>query len=243
MKILYLFATITLFSCWSEEEVDLRPSQQNPMDLEEESEQNNMDTLTYLALGDSYTIGESVEVSERWPLQLAVKLQKADIPMGDPKIIARTGWTTNELMSAIKAAELTTTFDLVSLLIGVNNQYRGYPISQQEEEFELLLQQAIAFAGDDTSRVFVVSIPDWGVTPFAEGRDREEIAEQIDAYNLVNFTICQKYGVQYFNITPISREATTDESLVAMDGLHPSGMMYTEWVKLIYPWVSEIFAE
>lgn len=242
MKTLYLLLSLGLFSCENE---PVRTIQQNEdtRDSNINQDQNEMDTLTYLALGDSYTIGESVDVSERWPVQLVKQLKDLEIPMSDPQIIATTGWTTDELLKGIEAAETKESYDLVSLLIGVNNQYRGYPIEQQKKEFEVLLKKAIQFANMDTARVFVVSIPDWGVTPFAEGRDQERIAAEIDAYNQVNLRICENYGVKYFDITPISRKAAQDESLVALDGLHPSGKMYTEWVELIFPWVEEIFVE
>lgn len=240
---MYLFSLLLVVACIGQEEPEYLP---NTNDNEEEvpdSNGSNMDSLTYLALGDSYTIGESVDETKRWPVQLVDQLNKTGEAIKSPKIIARTGWTTDELIAAIATADLDDTYDLVSLLIGVNNQYRGYPMDQQKREFEQLLLQAIDFAGGDTSRVFVVSIPDWGVTPFAEGRDRELIAEQIDAYNLINYEICQTYNVQYFNITPISREAKNDLSLIAGDGLHPSGKMYSQWVELIQPWTKEILAQ
>ena len=242
MKTLYLLLWLSFFSC-ADDSVRVTEHNEDTRDSNIKQDQDEMEALTYLALGDSYTIGESVDVSERWPVQLAKQLKDVDIPMSDPQIIATTGWTTDELLKGIEAAETQVSYDLVSLLIGVNNQYRGYPIEQQKEEFEVLLKKAIKFANMDTTRVFVVSIPDWGVTPFAEGRDQEKIAAEIDAYNQVNETICENYGVKYFDITPISRKAAQDESLVALDGLHPSGKMYSEWVELIFPWVEEIFAE
>lgn len=199
--------------------------------------------VSYLALGDSYTIGESVEQSERWPVQLVHKLRSSGVAIKDPEIVAKTGWTTDELIDAIDQAELKPSYDLVTLLIGVNNQYRGYPIDQQKKEFEILLKKAIEFAGNDTSRVFVVSIPDYGVTPFAEGKDREQIGKEIDVYNTVNFEICKKYGVAYFDITPISRKAATNDALTAGDGLHPSGEMYAQWVEVIHPLVEETLVE
>ncbi|MEP0367568.1 MAG: SGNH/GDSL hydrolase family protein [Cyclobacteriaceae bacterium] len=198
------------------------------------------DTFTYLALGDSYTIGESVAEVDRWPVQLTDTLKRKGIQIETPKIIAKTGWTTDELLSAIEKEELTQTYDMVSLLIGVNNQYRGYPISQQEEEFEVLLKKAIAFVGGDTSRVFVVSIPDYGVTPFGQNGDPEKIAKEIDEYNALNKRIADLYEIQYFDITPISRSAENNPDMIATDGLHPSGLMYSEWVKLIFPWVHDL---
>lgn len=182
----------------------------------------------YLALGDSYTIGESVAADERFPMQLA-----RDLNLGEPQIIAKTGWTTDELNAAIDAANVTGKYELVTLLIGVNNQYRGRDVEQYRGEFAALLQRAIGFAGGDAKNVVVVSIPDWGVTPFAEGRDRAKIATEIDRYNAVNREETQRAGARYVDITPVSRGG--DAALVAGDGLHPSGKQYGEWVKLIAP--------
>jgi lysophospholipase L1-like esterase len=184
--------------------------------------------VRYLALGDSYTIGESVAPEERFPVQLARELN-----LGEPRIIAKTGWTTDELNAAIDAANVTGTYELVTLLIGVNNQYRNRDAEQYRGEFAALLQRAIGFAGGDAKNVVVVSIPDWGVTPFAEGRNRAEIAAAIDRYNAVNREETARAGARYVDITPVSRG--TDPALVAPDGLHPSGQQYREWVRLIAP--------
>jgi len=189
-------------------------------------------SLAYLALGDSYTIGESVNEFERWPLQLTATLRASGIVIGEPTIIARTGWTTDELNDAIDKAELNGTYDVVSLLIGVNNQYRGRAPENYREEFRALLRRAIGFAGNRPQRVVVLSIPDWGVTPFAEGRDRKNIAREIDNFNAINFEETVRAGAQYVDVTPISREAVRDPSLVASDGLHPSGKMYAAWAHL-----------
>ena len=180
----------------------------------------------YLALGDSYTIGESVDASERFPVQLARTLK-----IGEPQVIAKTGWTTDELNAAIDAANPQGPFDLVTLLIGVNNQYRGRSADEYRTQFAALLQRAIGFAGGDASKVIVVSIPDWGVTPFAEGRDRAKIAREIDQFNAINREEASRAGAKWVDITPISRRS--DPALVAADGLHPSGKQYTEWVKAI----------
>jgi lysophospholipase L1-like esterase len=184
--------------------------------------------VRYLALGDSYTIGESVAVDERFPMQLARELSIAE-----PRIIAKTGWTTDELNTAIDAAGLTETYDLVTLLIGVNNQYRGRDAEQYRGEFAALLRRAIGFAGGDAGKVVVVSIPDWGVTPFAASRDRAKIAAEIDRYNAINREEAQRAGARYVDITPVSRGQ--DAALVAGDGLHPSAKQYGEWVRLIAP--------
>jgi len=187
----------------------------------------------YLALGDSYTIGESVPESMRWPVQLAEQLRAQGILVHDPNIVATTGWTTEELMTGIARANVTGNYDLVSLLIGVNDQYRSYPFHSYEPNFEMLLKSAIGFAGGNIDHVFVLSIPDYGVTPFGQKSDPARIAQELDAYNAVAKTICEKYGIQFFNITEISRDALNDNSLIAEDQLHPSGKMYTLWVNSI----------
>lgn len=189
----------------------------------------------YLALGDSYTIGEKVDYGDRWSVQLAIRLGESGVSVAEPTIVARTGWTTGELLDALAEAELAPPYDLVSLLIGVNNQYRGDEPEQYRQEFTALLAQAIAFAGDRAERVIVLSIPDWGVTPFAEGRDLEKIAAEIDLYNQINLALSTAAGVQYIDITGISRIARVDHTLLASDRLHPSGLMYAEWVELALP--------
>lgn len=191
-------------------------------------ETSRTDAPRYLALGDSYTIGESVAAEERFPHQLA-----RELGIGTPQIIARTGWTTDELNAAIDAANPQGPFDLVTLLIGVNNQYRGRDAEQYRGEFAALLQRAIGFAGGDAKKVVVVSIPDWGVTPFADGRDRTKIASEIDRYNAINREEAQRAGARYVDITPVSRG--NDPALVAGDKLHPSGTQYREWGRLILP--------
>jgi len=206
-------------------------NQPNPLP-ENNMENNTENSISYLALGDSYTIGESVSESERWPVVLAENLKSQGLAIEDPKIIARTGWTTNELQDAIEREDINDTYGLVSLLIGVNNQYRGFPFEQYEKEFVALLNTAISFAGDDSTKVFVVSIPDYGVTPFAAKSDTAKIASELDQYNLYAKTICEEKDIPFFDITPISRKAKEDSELVASDNLHPSGKMYAQWVDL-----------
>jgi len=191
-------------------------------------------SLRILALGDSYTIGESVAENERWPDRLAAMLSEKNIQT-DVTIIARTGWTTSELWQGIQADPPRGRYDLVSLLIGVNNQYRGYDINKYRDEFRFLLEKAIEYAGGKPEHVILLSIPDWGVTPFASGRDRDKIANDIDAFNLINLDESKKMGVHYIDVTLASREALNDPVLVAGDGLHPSGKMYAEWAKLVLP--------
>jgi lysophospholipase L1-like esterase len=198
-------------------------------------------TVRILALGDSYTIGEGVPARERWPVQLVGLLRQHDFSVEEPEIIARTGWTTGELHRALEDAELSPPYDLVTLLIGVNNQYRGYPQDEYREQFAALLQAAIGYAGGRAQRVLVLSIPDWGVTPYAEGRDRQRIAGEIDAFNQVNREETELAGALYLDITPLSRRAAEDVSLLAGDGLHPSGKMYAAWAEMALPLVSKLF--
>jgi lysophospholipase L1-like esterase len=189
----------------------------------------------FLALGDSYTIGEAVPESERWPVLVAMELRKQGITIQDPRIIAKTGWTTEELDDAIDAARPEGTFELVTLLIGVNDQYRARDAEAYRAAFSKLLNRAVAFAGHAAKRVIVVSIPDWGVTPFATGRDRAAISATIDRFNAANRDETAKAGALYVDVTPISREAAGDRALLASDGLHPSGVMYEKWTRLILP--------
>ncbi|HEY0743856.1 MAG TPA: SGNH/GDSL hydrolase family protein [Chryseosolibacter sp.] len=188
--------------------------------------------MKFLALGDSYTIGESVAEDQRWPIQLVKQLKARGKNFDAPQIIATTGWRTDDLKEAIIAANPPKDFDMVSLLIGVNNQYQGKSVESYAPEFEELLKMAIAFAGGDKERVFVVSIPDYGYTPFGKEK-QESITKALNDYNRVNKEITMKYGVKYFNITDISRKSFEDPGLVANDGLHPSGKMYKQWVEVI----------
>ena len=207
------------------------------------SHPKKLEPQRYLALGDSYTIGESVSATERWPVQLADTLSALGIPFQSPQIIARTGWTTDELQTALATSELNPPYDWVSLLIGVNNQYRGRSVTSFEPEFQALLEQAIEWSGNRPDRVFVVSIPDWGAMPFAAGRNREQIAQEINTYNEATQRICQKLKVHWIDITPISRQLETYPEWVASDGLHPSGAQYSAWVNQIFPWIQNTVYE
>jgi lysophospholipase L1-like esterase len=193
--------------------------------------------LTYLALGDSYTIGEGVEASGRWPARLAAALRAEGIALADPRTVATTGWTTDELSSAMDAAEPLGEWDFVSLLIGVNNQYRGRDVDDYVGEFASLLQRAVALAGGRADRVLVLSIPDWGVTPFARnsGRDVEQIAAELDAYNEAAREICASLGAAFVDITGISRDRGGDPDMLVADGLHPSAAMYARWAQAALP--------
>ncbi len=200
--------------------------------------------LNYLALGDSYTIGESVAQHGSFPYQLASQLNSAGLKVVAPKIVAKTGWTTGELMAAIKTENsLKRTYDMVTLLIGVNNQYRGYSQTAYRTEFKMLLQTALNFAGGNKKHVFVVSIPDWGVTPFGKGsgRDQNTIAKEIDGFNAINKEEALAIGVSYTDITAKSRLASTELTLIANDGLHPSEKMYAEWASLLAPKIKGSF--
>jgi hypothetical protein len=200
--------------------------------------------LSYLALGDSYTIGESLPIDDSFPYQVVKALRVEGIPFMAPEIIARTGWTTTELREGIAASRLLSAYDFVSLLIGVNNEYRGRSLDEYSAEFKELLLQAIGFAGGRPSHVFVLSIPDWSVTPFAHnnlpdkaGRSRDIIAGEIDAFNASARMITGKYLVDFIDITVHTRShgAPSHQSgpWFASDGLHPSGLEYRHWAQLL----------
>lgn len=191
-------------------------------------------TLHYLALGDSYTIGEGVLPAARWPMQLAARLRHEGVPLDDPHIIATTGWTTDELDAAMNQATFTPPYDLVSLLIGVNNQYRGRSAGEYRLEFRHLLARAIDLAGNHPQRVLVVSIPDWGVTTFGQncGRDTAQIARALDVFNAIARDETQRERAHWVDITGISRR---QPQRLAEDGLHPSGEQYSSWTEAVVP--------
>lgn len=199
------------------------------------------DPVRFLALGDSYTIGQSVSSVARWPAQLGDSLASRGYEMDTLRIIATTGWRTDNLINAIKGKNLEgLNYNLVSLLIGVNNQYQGRPFIQYAGEFPALLDSAIRYAGGDRSKVFVVSIPDYAYTPFGQQSvNPGEISLQIDHYNEYSKRIADSMHITYFDITPISRLGLTNPTFVANDGLHPSGIQYTEWVKLLLSYIDQ----
>lgn len=223
-KIVYALALFLLIACNNDDLPTPPPVFPTPIDST---------ALQYLALGDSYTIGQQVEIYERFPVQLVDSLRNRGYNLRDAHLTARTGWTTRDLQTAITNENFTNTFDLVSLCIGVNNQFQGQTAEQYRQPFRELLEQAIALAGGDTSKVFVLSIPDYGVTPFAANMNPPQIAQEIDAFNMVNSEIADSLNVTYFDVTPISRQAENDPTLLANDGLHPSGRMYRMWVELM----------
>ena len=190
--------------------------------------------MRYLALGDSYSIGEGVPEAGRWPVQLAVRLRREGVALDDPTIVATTGWTTDELSAAMDAASFTPPYELVSLLIGVNNQYRGRSADEYRDEFQQLLERAVALAGMRSERVLVLSIPDWGVTPFAHGSGRDvlRIAGELDVYNAIAREETGRRGAHFVDITGISRQ---HPALLADDGLHPSAAQYALWTEAAVP--------
>lgn len=191
-------------------------------------------TARFLALGDSYTIGEGTAPDGRWPAQLAAVLE-GGTALAEPEIVAVTGWTTDELMAGIAEARPRGPFELVSLLVGVNDQYRGRPVEDFRPRFRALLAAAVGFAGGEPGRVLVLSIPDWGVTPFAEGRDRAAIASAIDAYNAAAAEEAARAGARWVDITPISRRPDPGGTGLAADRLHPSAAQYAEWTRAVLP--------
>ncbi|WP_316816987.1 SGNH/GDSL hydrolase family protein [Pedobacter nyackensis] len=198
--------------------------------------------ITYLALGDSYTIGESLPVENNFPSLLTASLRTEGLDVAAPNIIATTGWTTSELQAAIKKEALTQKFGLVTLLIGVNNQYRGESLITYRKEFKELLQTALDFADGNKNHVFVLSIPDWGVTPYGagSGRDQQNISNEINAFNLINKEETLALGLSYTDITPGSRKVASGLDLVASDGLHYSAKMHAEWVASLKPAVMKV---
>lgn len=216
-----------MLSCNStESKINISPNPATTMN-------ENNPKRTFLALGDSYTIGESVDEKDRWSMQL-INFLKAEFNITTHEIIARTGWTTAELIDVIEAQKLTEQYEMVSLLIGVNNQYRGQSLDIYRVEFRQLLNISTKFTKNDTRKVIVLSIPDWGKTPFAQGKDKENIAAKIDAFNLVAKEECNKMNIFFIDITEITRK-NTDSSMFASDGLHYSGKMHGLWANEAIP--------
>lgn len=220
MRTLLFFSTLTLFLCFAMSTSSF--SQDQPT------------SLSYLALGDSYTIGEGVDLGDRYPMQLVREWNKtATLPFTAPLIIAKTGWTVDELEAGIQETNTAAEgYDLVTLLIGVNNQYQGRSVESFEIDFEKMLQRAIAFARGNNEHVLVLSIPDWGVTPFAieKGADQSKVATEINAYNTAKKAICEKYAVTFINITSDYRIDGSLPDGVVEDQLHPSKIIYGQWM-------------
>ena len=246
VPLLYTWAMVVLLAfggCTNNGENGIETNKNDDTVNPDPSDITDTTKVSYLALGNSYTIGESVPEDERWPVQLARRLSGESFKVEPVRIIARTGWTTGQLLDGIDRERLEGPYDVVSLLIGVNNQYQGMDFGIYRTQFDSLLRTSIDLARGREEKVFVLSIPNYGVTPFAASRDTAKIRKEIDRYNEVADSICQSYGVAFFNITPISQQADNDPSLVASDGLHPSGKQYRLWVDHIEDSVRTIFSE
>lgn len=229
-KIYFFILSLILISCSSTVDSVSNQTPENPK-------------YTYLALGDSYTIGESVRETERWPVQLAEQLRARGYKMAAPKIIAKTGWTTEDLLLGMEnELSIQRDFDLVSILIGVNNQYQGKRITEYEEDLRTIFNKAVNHSKTMEKGVFAVSIPDYGYTPFGSA-NQEEISMEIDRFNEVFKRVAEDFNVPFYNITPISRDAANNPDLVASDGLHPSGLMYQFWVDQFINQVTEKLPE
>ncbi|TRO65420.1 SGNH/GDSL hydrolase family protein [Christiangramia sabulilitoris] len=229
-KIYFLFFSLILVSCNTTLDVTSNEAPENP-------------NYTYLALGDSYTIGESVMENERWPVQLAEELRARNYKLAPPKIIAKTGWTTEDLLRGMdNELSIHREFDLVSILIGVNNQYQNKLITEYEDEMRTIFRKAINHSKTKEQGVFAVSIPDYGYTPFGKAR-KEEISAEIDRFNEVFKRVAEEFNVSFYNITPISRLGLDNPELIASDNLHPSGLMYEEWVQTFVNQVAEKLPE
>jgi len=239
-RVLMVGLFMLAMACSKQDSIAETPIEEPPI---EEPEVIDTDGLSYLALGDSYTIGEGVQALKRWPNQLIDRLEDNDIEIGLRKIIAQTGWTTRNLINAIENTDLSD-FDeecLVSLLIGVNNQYQGLSFEIFESEFDLLLDKSIELA-KSKEKVFVVSIPDYGVTPFGSS-NQEEIGEELDLYNEYMANKCSSLDIPFIDITEISRDLGDGENALASDNLHPSGFQYEKWTEEILPVVKELLGE
>ena len=237
--LLIVFTGITI-SCSKANNFQMPPSQ--PIDSVPATTSNN-DTIkrTYLALGDSYTIGQSVPVNDRYPMQTIKLLNSGGFHFSDPEIIATSGWTTVNLEAAINTHHFADSiYDIVTLLIGVNDQYQGSTQSEYKNQFTVLLQKSIQFAGNKASHVIVISIPDYSVTPFATNSNKALIGREIDSFNIINRQISAAYEVNYIDITDESRKAATDETLIASDGLHFTGKEYAIWSAMLAAKIKKI---
>ena len=229
---------------------DIENNTTNPIHINIDGEKNitaifkknyvGKNTSKFLALGDSYTIGQSVETNERWPVQFLKELKTSTSAIDTLQIIAQTGWRVDQLNEAMNNSDLEAPYGLVSLLIGVNNQYQGQKANSFKPEFIEILERSLKLVDNRKERLFVVSIPDWGASPYGATLNRTQISKEIDEFNSVLKEESEKRGIRYFNITTISRRALTDNSLIASDRLHPSGKMYKLWVDKIIPVISKI---
>ena len=229
---------------------DIENNTTNPIHINIDGEKNitaifkknyvGKNTSKFLALGDSYTIGQSVEINERWPVQFLKELKTSTSAIDTLQIIAQTGWRVDQLNEAMNNSDLEAPYGLVSLLIGVNNQYQGQKANSFKPEFIEILERSLKLVDNRKERLFVVSIPDWGASPYGATLNRTQISKEIDEFNSVLKEESEKRGIRYFNITTISRRALTDNSLIASDRLHPSGKMYKLWVDKMIPVISKV---
>lgn len=246
MIISLLFSIITCFACSKEKNID-RPTETDMPPKDTITNQPSDTTSTsdsagakYLALGDSYTIGQSVRESERFPAQTVELLRAENINVKDPHYIATTGWTTTNLFSAINSQNSAKDFDIVTLLIGVNDQYQQRDTAGYRERFSELLNKAVDFAGSRKNYVFVLSIPDYSATPFVHESQKARVSMEIDQFNAINKEVTLQNGIAYIDITPSTRQAANDPSLIAGDGLHPSGKEYAVWAGMLAPLIKKI---
>lgn len=215
-------------------------SQHSDITTDQESNNFPQSGSSFLALGDSYTIGQNVTADQRWPVLLVKELNKNGKTVTAPDLIATTGWTTGNLLQSLKENPPAKKYDMVSLMIGVNNQYQGLGLEQYRKEFAELLLKSIDYADAETNNVFVLSIPDWSVTPAAKGTDRERTAKEIDSFNAVARLECERQKVLFIDITPISSQALNNPTMMASDGLHFSGKMHQLWVNEVLPLIKNI---
>ena len=240
---------ILLLACGKPRAVQFNPASGNTIDTPVVHEDNNPSAIddtagikSYLALGDSYTFGQSVPDNQKLPIQVATQLNGLGVKAGIPEIIAKSGWTTGDLLNRLNAEPpARTNYNIVTLLIGVNNQYQGRSQEEYRQEFAELITKAIQYADNKSERVFVLSIPDWSVTPFASNSNRDLISKQIDSFNVINKQIALQKKVKYTDVTDLSRLAARDASLIASDGLHPSGDQSRAWASRLVPTIRVIF--
>ena len=236
-----IVAALTLYACrmraadTSSGEHDASDSPRMPADP------HYAGKFSFLALGDSYTIGESVEPKDRWPVQLAAMMRATGVDLSDPQIIAVTGWTTGDLLAVMNRTKLADRYDLVMLLIGVNNQFQHRPLAEYRNQFSELLSRAIRLAGGNKNHVVVLSFSDWGVTTFGQQVENDDVSADVDRFNAANLELSKQADVKYVDITPISRQMADHPGALADDGLHPSAEQYTAWAKLALPAVQAAF--
>lgn len=243
-----LFPIFSCFGCSKEK--NIHTATENNMPAKDTITNQPSDTAItsekgakYLALGDSYTIGENVQESERFPAQIVQLLRAQNINVKDPEYIATTGWTTSNLLSAIHSQKPAKNFDIVTLLIGVNDQYQRNDTTGYRERFSVLLKKAVELAGGRKTHVFVLSIPDYSVTPFVVENDKAEVSRQVDLFNAINKEVTLQNSIAYIDITPSTQQAAKDASLIAKDGLHPSGKEYAVWADMLAPMIKNVIAD